>query len=1403
LAVTLTATSLHLDGLLAEGWSVTGLRSTVTGSERSFDTQIEASPHFVFDIDLMTQYRSLGETTGSYDFFLMIRRPDGTDAAVRLGRFARTDRSGAVDPASVGTTKAWVHLTEPGNISLVFGEEPPRRVTAVTLRLVSGERGLHARQLLTTYARPLDSASLSWTSRSTGHRHAEPLEIRRSLDPGERFGHFAYEVSGTLHPPAELVAEHSDVHDPFVEVRLAGIASAIRVPIRPGAHTRLGDLVVADGDLRHVLVPHLTFRGQRLAFWPEHFPVEAHRHLRRLLPVAWLLAPLRPLLGIWLVGETPYKAQDNGYAFFAWIREHHPRRRAYYVIEGDSPDRPRVESLGHVVVRHSTAHVWLTLLASRLVGSHDADYLVVSRSRRALRRTGGIRVFLQHGVTAMKDVTAKYGLRRMVEQPPDLFVVNAEREQDIVVERLEYRRSQVPITGFTRFDRLLADDVLPERRIVVMPTWRDWLADAATVRASDFLRHWRAFVTDPRLVEAARDAGMTIELVLHPNMRHLADLFDAPGVQVRGADDDVQHLLKSSSLLVTDYSSVAWDFAFLERPVVFLQFDVERFVGRATPYLDYAAELPGEVTDTPTEAVGAVVRALSTGMRPEHQERARAFLRDRDGRANERTYRVVRRADGLTTRWSRWRSTWLRRDLDIHMRRHAQRARRVVGRVLRRLGMKRGAPAGGPAPAVLAQIRLAPRRGDAWWAQLRERMRTLPATEREGWGLHDRVACWLVEHDRRDLLVGALVDRDRFGPSFRSVRDDADGLARPGYDLPHDISDSLLKPRARDLVLGLQIDQVRTPEAWHVRGAAFVRGMRFMLPADTIELSIGGHLVDVEFDPDPLVDSVSDDRWVSYAASGFRAQVCPPPPPGTEVRVTVVSGGISRTGTISVQAAPADPATVIEVAPTAQGLQLRLDAVADGAILMAHGLRHEYAGEVSDATVELGPGTSPPGDYRMVLSDAGSRSAVVLGDAVAAQLPVHGSTGSVAWRLTQDADGVLMTVRSPLDLAERGRLGQRRLIERVRENPPEPTEAIVALCFEGRAAGDSVEPVVHSLARTLGWPVLWGVADRSVPIPEWATPVVLHSAAWHDALASSRLLVNNAHFPWYFQKRQHQVYVQTWHGTPLKRIGDDVPADSLGLAYRDLMSRETASWDLLIAQSPEAAALLSGAFGVDPRRVIASGYPRNDPLLSATAQQHRADVRTRLGLRDDDRAVLYAPTWRDGARVRGSAALITHLDPLRLRALAGSDVTVLLRGHSNTARGRERQRHVVDVTDDPDLPGLYLAADVLVTDYSSVMFDFAVTGKPMIFLAPDLAEYRDATRGFYVDLEEIAPGPVVSTTDEVAAVLASADCGRDAAGYAAFVERFVPHDDGGATDRVVSRIMDLLSDGFGGDVPDD
>ena len=307
------------------------------------------------------------------------------------------------------------------------------------------------------------------------------------------------------------------------------------------------------------------------------------------------------------------------------------------------------------------------------------------------------------------------------------------------------------------------------------------------------------------------------------------------------------------------------------------------------------------------------------------------------------------------------------------------------------------------------------------------------------------------------------------------------------------------------------------------------------------------------------------------------------------------------------------------------------------------------------------------------------------------------------------------------------------------------------------------------------------VGTRAVPI---GTPAAV------QALEAADVVVNNTHVQldrW--RKAPHTFYLQTWHGTPLKRIHRSAVSVP-GEAEMAELDEDIARWDLLLTQSPAATRLLRDAFGY-AGPVLESGYPRNDALQAPDAAVRRGRLRAALGIPEDATAVLYAPTYRDDQVDDPEAA--DGLDPEALLDRLGPGHVLLLRDHyylfRRTARGGRPD--LVDVSAHPEIADLYLAADALVTDYSSAMFDFAVTGKPILLYVYDLERFRGELRGFALDLEAEAPGPMLHDQDELVAALLGLDAvrARHAERYAAFRARHCGLEDGRAGDRVVRALL--------------
>jgi CDP-glycerol glycerophosphotransferase len=430
---------------------------------------------------------------------------------------------------------------------------------------------------------------------------------------------------------------------------------------------------------------------------------------------------------------------------------------------------------------------------------------------------------------------------------------------------------------------------------------------------------------------------------------------------------------------------------------------------------------------------------------------------------------------------------------------------------------------------------------------------------------------------------------------------------------------------------------------------------------------------------------------------------------------------------------------------------------------------------------------------------AGPALAVPLDHAALDRLPVEATLNGRRYVFREQSyDVPVVEAHSDLRPNERGAYRQARTRARHYRTPRRLRSlrpAVLYDSYSGKQYSDSPRAIHEELVRR-GADVehLWVVRDAQVELPETARPVRLWGAEWYEAMARSRYIVTNAHLPEWFVRRPGQIVVQTWHGTPLKRIGFDIEDVQFANArYLEKVAKETPNWSYLVSPNAFSTPILRRAFRYDGE-LIETGYPRNDVLASPDRHMLTERVRERLGLPPGRRAVLYAPTWRDDSYYGpGKYRLDMRLDLERAAAELGDDHVLLIRRHPNVVDTVPEVAggFVRDVSAYPDIAELFLVSDVLMTDYSSLMFDYATTGRPMLFFTYDLEHYRDELRGFYFDFEHEAPGPLLGTSDEVIEALRSIDdVGRAYADpYEQFARRFCELDDGKAASRVVDRIL--------------
>jgi CDP-glycerol glycerophosphotransferase len=467
----------------------------------------------------------------------------------------------------------------------------------------------------------------------------------------------------------------------------------------------------------------------------------------------------------------------------------------------------------------------------------------------------------------------------------------------------------------------------------------------------------------------------------------------------------------------------------------------------------------------------------------------------------------------------------------------------------------------------------------------------------------------------------------------------------------------------------------------------------------------------------------------------------------------------------------------------------------------------------------VGQRTLPEGAWKLSLGRRGESCdrgiPAVFARELLDELPVSAENGLRRFRLgVRDGDSVVLVAEGDLRDDERGGFNQRRL--RTSFYPAKRAldlrDAVVYYSFGGREYSDSPRAIHEELVRR-GAPLehLWVVRDQAFGAPENAIGLRHGSREYYDAVARARYVVANDYWPSWFLRRPDQTCVQTWHGFPLKVSGYSLAEQPAALrAYRRVLGQKPENWQYVVSPAPAATPILEHAFPVGSE-VLETGLPRTDRLHRPDRDRLAEDVKRRLGV-EGKRVVLYAPTYRDhlhnrlGRRPSQFRDLTTYsasrkqdgyrlgpmLDLAALRSALGDDDVILFHRHRRIVDALPSNLDLFDVSGLlPDPGELVLAADVLITDYSAVLVDFACTGRPIVLFTPDFEDYRDEIRGFSIDFEDEAPAPLLRTTAEVVGALrdleafAAAHRGR----YDRFVDAYCSLSDGGASSRVVDRVF--------------
>lgn len=406
----------------------------------------------------------------------------------------------------------------------------------------------------------------------------------------------------------------------------------------------------------------------------------------------------------------------------------------------------------------------------------------------------------------------------------------------------------------------------------------------------------------------------------------------------------------------------------------------------------------------------------------------------------------------------------------------------------------------------------------------------------------------------------------------------------------------------------------------------------------------------------------------------------------------------------------------------------------------------------------------------------------------------HYSTGCII-RIGEESDILLSSLKklSVTKLAY-------KLLFKVVSILPAKQNLIIFESFLGKQYSDNPRAIYEYLKEhNPEYEMVWsvdprfekGFLDKGVPY------VRRFSIKWLFLMAQARFWVTNSRMPLWIPKPKHTTYLQTWHGTPLKKLVFDMKEVRMpGTTtedYKQHFYQESRSWDYLISPNRYSTEIFRRAFKFE-KEVIESGYPRNDIFYKRERDVIAKRFKETHQLPKDKKIILYAPTWRDNQYYQvGKYKMDLNLDLAQLEKELGDNYIIILRMHYLVAENFNLDAFkgfAYDFSKHEDIQELYIISDLLITDYSSVFFDYANLKRPMIFFTYDLDEYEEDIRGFYFNLAEKAPGPLVKTTEEVIkAIKEYKENTFFSDKMEEFYQRFCYLEDGHAAERVVKEVI--------------
>lgn len=353
----------------------------------------------------------------------------------------------------------------------------------------------------------------------------------------------------------------------------------------------------------------------------------------------------------WLICETDITAQDNGYYFFKWMRKNHPEIKTYYLLNKQSKSYRKIACLGNVIPRLSFHHILYLFMAEKHIGTHDYRHWAYPGKREIFqllfeRFMKGEYIQLQHGISHMKGERGFYYNPILANY--DKIVVCSEFEKKLLNEYFGHPEKNLIETGFARYDRLYGNHEL-KNQIFFMPTWRKEIRKRKLFLNSEYYLRAKELLTNKSLLKVLRRNNVKFKFYLHIKLQKFIDLFKVMENDtieiIEVGQENIQDLLIESKLLITDYSSISFDFIYMNKPVVFYQYDYEDYVKsyKVEGYRNYKKDRFGYIAYNSKDLINKVSYYVENKFKVEEEyiKKSNKYFKYRDSNNCERIFDAI------------------------------------------------------------------------------------------------------------------------------------------------------------------------------------------------------------------------------------------------------------------------------------------------------------------------------------------------------------------------------------------------------------------------------------------------------------------------------------------------------------------------------------------------------------------------------------------------------------------------------------------------------------------------------------------------------------------------------------------------------------------------------------------